>query len=339
MNGKKLVNQTLRGKPAPRYPTGPLAVHFCAGLAEYSIPEYTLDADKLADSVIRYYETFEPDAVWVSADTWVTAEAMGATTEFPGDNQPLSGTGPHLVQRPEDVAAIPTENIQSRGRYPLMAEALNKVRARLGDDVFIVGCFDQSPFSTACQLMGTEAAMTMLYQNSGLLRAVMAKAALYASSYGRLLAEAGADMLSTGDSQAGLIGREHYKNIVLPAEQEVLNTLELTKKFLSLHICGDCSHILTDMIKSGANVLELDSAVETSQALPLIPNNIGFWGNIDPISILLEGSAEDVESDVERLITRVREIGRNQFVLSSGCTLAPGTPEANLRALLKRRVS
>ena len=42
----------------------------------------------LADCVLRYYEQFRPDAVWVSADTWVTAEAMGKPVAFPGHDQP-----------------------------------------------------------------------------------------------------------------------------------------------------------------------------------------------------------------------------------------------------------
>lgn len=334
MNGKELVKNALDGLPVPRIPTGPLAVHYCAGLAGYSVREYTLEASKLADSVVRYYETFEPDAVWISADTWITAEAMGASVAFPGKNQPLCGTGIPSIESMEDVAAIPTEGIEQRGRYPLMAEALRRVKAEIGSEAFIVGCFDQSPFSAACQLMGMEAAMISLVREDGLVQAVMDKAGRYASAYGELLAGAGADMLSTGDSPAGLIGRNGYKDIALPTEKEVFGRLRGTGKFLSLHICGNCSHIVREMARSGADVLEIDSQVSIFSTLHDIPSSTALWGNIDPLGVIRNGTPEDVKEEAGRLIRAVQRCRNRRFVLSTGCTLTADTPADNLHALI-----
>jgi uroporphyrinogen-III decarboxylase len=69
VDSKTLVTSALKGLPVPRVPVGPLAVYFCAGLAGCSMRQYTTDAHALAESVIRYYERFKPDAVWLSADT------------------------------------------------------------------------------------------------------------------------------------------------------------------------------------------------------------------------------------------------------------------------------
>ena len=52
MNSKELVARALQGRDVPRPPVGPLAVHFCAGLAGYTLRQYTTDARALADSVI-----------------------------------------------------------------------------------------------------------------------------------------------------------------------------------------------------------------------------------------------------------------------------------------------
>ena len=82
-NSKQLVLRALRGEAIPRAATGPLAVHYCAHSAGVSLADYTQDPHVLADCVLRYYEQFRPDAVWVSADTWVTAQAMGKPVAFP----------------------------------------------------------------------------------------------------------------------------------------------------------------------------------------------------------------------------------------------------------------
>src|SRR5512139_86977 len=154
MNSKSLLTAALKGLPVPRVPVGPLAVHSCARLAGYSLRQYTTDANALADSVIRYYERFKPDAVWVSADTWVSAEAMGAQVGATDPNQPFGGMGQPLIQAARDIARIPAPDIGKQGRYPLMLEALERIRAVLGDEVFIVACFDQYPFSLAAALLG-----------------------------------------------------------------------------------------------------------------------------------------------------------------------------------------
>src|ERR1019366_3822220 len=93
MTSRELVTSALAGLPVPRVPVSPLSVHFCALAAGYTPREYTTSAQVLADSVIRYYERFKPDAVWVSADTWVSAEAMGARVGATDDNQPFGGLG------------------------------------------------------------------------------------------------------------------------------------------------------------------------------------------------------------------------------------------------------
>src|SRR5512138_568066 len=98
MNSKQLVSAVLAGIAAPRVPTGPLAVHYCAGIAGLTIRQYTTDPAKLAQSVLCYYDRFKPDAIWLSADTWVTAQAMGVAVGATADDQPFGGIGAPLVQ-------------------------------------------------------------------------------------------------------------------------------------------------------------------------------------------------------------------------------------------------
>jgi len=53
MNSQSLVTAALNGLPTPRAPIGPLAVHYCAGLAGHTVRQYTTDARRLAESVIK----------------------------------------------------------------------------------------------------------------------------------------------------------------------------------------------------------------------------------------------------------------------------------------------
>ncbi len=335
-DSRQQVRDTLAGRLTDRVVMGPLAVHYCAGFSGVSLRAYTTDARTLADCVLRYYERFRPDAVWLSADTWVTAEAMGAAVGFPGDDQPLGGVGEPLVQTREDVDRIPDPDVLRQGRCPLMIEALQRLVDGLRGRAFIVACFDQYPFSLACALMGMQRMMTSVLEDPPLVTALMQRCSEYTRAYAVALAQAGADMLSGGDSPAGLLGPQLYREFALPAEQRVIASIrEETSIPISLHICGNALPILSDMSRSGADVLELDQNVELAQACSIVSPDVALWGNLDPVSVLARGRSEQVVEAAEEALQIVRAHGRRRFVLSSGCTLAMETPAENLEALIQ----
>ena len=335
LTSKQLICHALSGRDVPRPATGPLAVHFCARTAGVSLRQYTTDARVLAESVLHYHQQFRPDAVWLSADTWVTAEAMGAAVGFTDDDQPMSGTGQSLIQSPADLDRIPDPDPTAQGRWPLMLDALQRVVRAVGDEVFIVACFDQYPFSLACALMGLDRVMLKLIDDRPMVVALMERCAEYSATYAQALASVGADMLSGGDSPAGLMGPSLYREVALPAEQHVIAQIKRSVDCpVSLHICGDAMPILADMARCGADVLELDSQVDVSAATHVIGPKIAVWGNLDPVRILAQGNPERVRQATRTLLQSITDTGHQRFVLSSGCTLAVETPPENVRAML-----
>jgi len=336
LTSRQLVQRALAGLDTPRAAVGPLAVHYCAGLAGVSIRRYTTNPTALADSVARYYETFRPDAVWVSADTWVSAEAMGAAVRFPDDNQPMCGVGEPLVQTASDIDSIKPPDPGSQGRWPIMLEALRQVRDRLGEEAFIVACFDQYPFSLACAAMGINQLMLKLLDDQPMVTALLEKCSEYAIAYAQSLGAAGADMLSGGDSPTGLIGPELYRDVALPHERRVIEQIKQQYAGpVSLHICGNATSLLPHVATSGADVLELDHNVDVATACNMVGPEIGIWGNLDPVSVLAHGDAAEVQRAARGLVRSFRDCNHRRFVLSSGCTLAPETPPENLTALIE----
>ncbi len=217
-----------------------------------------------------------------------------------------------------------------------MLEALRLIVERFGEEVFVVACFDQYPFSLAAQILGINEIMLMIHDDRALVQAVIERCLDYGLAYGRAMGEAGVDMLSGGDSLAGLIGPEMYRELALPYEKRLIAGLKTaTRKPVSLHICGDSTAILKDMAGSGAGVLEIDHQVDIAAACRLVGPDVALWGNLDPVGLLAQGSPELVERVSHRLLENLRSSGHRRFVLSSGCTLALETPAENLDAMLK----
>jgi MtaA/CmuA family methyltransferase len=218
----------------------------------------------------------------------------------------------------------------------LLLEALRLILEALGEEVFVVACFDQYPFSLASQLLGINETMLKLLDDRPLVEALMERCLEYGLAYGRALGEAGAHLLSGGDSPAGLIGPQSYREIAYPYEKRLIAGLkEATGKPVSLHICGDSMPILEDMAGSGADVLEVDHKVDIARACRAVGPEIALWGNLDPVGILARSSPAQVGEEARRVLEAVRKARRARFILSSGCTLALETPAANLEALLR----
>ncbi|MFI5355806.1 MAG: uroporphyrinogen decarboxylase family protein [Opitutales bacterium] len=333
LNSHQLVLDALAGRPVPRPPVVPMAVHFCARVAGLTLHRYTSEAAAMADAIIRYYERFRPDAVCVSADTWVSAEAMGARVGPLGEDQPWGGLGEPRVRTLADVRALPAPDPERQGRCPLMLAVTRRVVEQIGREAAVVACFDQYPFSLAAALLGINELMLALDENPSLVAAVMERALAQGIAYGRALAAAGADVLTGGDSPAGLIGPRRYRELALPFERRLIAALrEATGKPVSLHICGDAGRILADMGRSGADLLEIDYRTDLAEACRVVGPDIGLWGNLDPVAVLAQGDAETVRAAARRALAAAA--GHLRFILGSGCTLAVETPFANVDALI-----
>lgn len=333
MTAKRRVLGALAGHDVQPFPTGPLAVHGCARFGGRTLREYSTRAQALAESVLRYHDRFRPDAVWVSADTWVSAEAMGARVGAASDDQPLGGLGPPAVGSVADLDRIPTPDPRTQGRYPMMIEAARRVVEAVGDETCVVACFDQYPFSLAAALMGIEALLLRCIDDPGFVRALLERCEEYAIAYGRALAGVGVDILSAGDSPAGLAGPALYESLALPAERRVIDALRVaTGKPVSLHICGKVTRLLPGMAASGATFLEIDHRTDLAEAIRAVGPGMGVWGNLDPVRVLAQGTPVAVREAVHATLATVRAAGHSRFVLSSGCTLAVETPVENLDA-------
>lgn len=333
MNKREIFLRTIRGEATPRRAVAPLMVHFCARVTGQTLHRYTSDAGLLAEAVIATGERFRADAVIVSADTWVSAQAMGARVGPLTEDQPWGGLGEQRVRCLADVRAIPPPDVGSQGRYPLMIEAVRRVKQAVGEKAAVVACFDQYPFSLAAALMGINELMLALDDESALVRALMERCLDYGLAYGSALASAGADVLTGGDSPAGLIGPTRYRELALPYEQRLIAGLKAaTGRPVSLHICGDATGILPDMARSGADVLEIDYRTDLRTACGLVGPETALWGNLDPVGVLARGTVAEVIGAARAALAATA--GRARYILGAGCTLAVETPFENVDALM-----
>lgn len=137
------------------------------------------------------------------------------------------------------------------------------------------------------------------------------------------LKAAGAEIVLIGEPTASILSPASYEEFSGRYTAELIESLNCP---VILHICGDASHLLEPMCDTGAQGLGLDSAVD-------LPEDVVLIGNLDAVSVLLEGTPEYVREKTGELLESMRPY-RN-YVVSSGCDLSYATPTENIVAMLE----
>jgi uroporphyrinogen decarboxylase len=335
MNGKQRIEAALRGEPADRIPVMLHNFLMAAREAGISQRQYREDPNQIARALIRAVETYDYDAVLVDVDTATLAGAVGVPVDFPEDD-PARCEGGCLTDL-SAVRDLPPPDIAANPRVQIWLEAVRLLKAYFGNEIYVRGNCDQSPFSLA-SMMRTPAEwmMDLLDDDSHEdVDRLLSHCADASGQFLRLMAAAGADMLSNGDSPASpdLISPTVYQRFAQPWEQHIAALSHSLGKPYLLHICGNTTLILDAMLSTGADVLELDYKTDVRAACACFKNRAVFCGNIDPSGTLALGSPELVASQTRELLAVFADNPR--FILNAGCAIPPATPSANLRAMLQ----
>ena len=330
MTALERILAVFQGKTPDRIPVVPIIGQAAAWLNGLTISAELRSPETLADSRIACRERFQYDGIYISAETWVTAEAMGAPVQY-AEDAPVQGAAPLLSDK-KWLDRLISADPACDGRMPLLVKAAAIAVRRAQDRFAVIGNFDQSPFSLACALRGINQAMLDVYDDPAFMEKLLDICTETAIRYARAMAAAGAHILNTGDSPAMLLGPQKYQKFALPYQQRVFDALQPYGVPTTLHVCGNTTKLLDLMSQSHAHSLELDSAVDLPAARRRLPEHITIMGNIDPVGVLLHGRPQDVAASVRTLCAQASQLGR--FILASGCTLAPQTPPQNIQALV-----
>jgi uroporphyrinogen decarboxylase len=333
VTGKQRALAAFRGEPHDRVPVIPIVGQAGAAFCGVPIREHAHQPLLLARCQIDCARRFGYDGVYIAADTWVNAEAVGFPhMEHPPD-APAGGHGT-WIESVEQINALPLPDPKRSGRWPLMVEAVRHAVEMAGDELLIIGNFDQSPFDLACQLREINRFMIDLIENRDFAHRLLDYCAAAVSRYAIALAEAGAHVLNTGDSLASgsLVGPQIYSEFAFPYEQKVFQAVRARFDTpISLHICGDTSTCLDQMIVTGATAIEIDHVMDLRRVRRACSERVTAIGNVSPLDPLLSGTPQSVAAACRACLEAFA--GSNRFILATGCAVSPLTPPANLAAM------
>ena len=336
MNSLVRTLLTLDHKIPDRVPVGLLNFMMTARIMGVSsFGDFFRDGEAMAEGQIQTWRRFGHDVLVLENGTAALAEACGVQVMYPPDTAPVAKE-PAIKSLDE----VDTLKVPDPYKDPILLENLKTTRivaGALGDQVFIMGRADQGPFSLACEIRGmTEFMMDLA---TGDQPEQIHKLLAYCSEVWVRFAvaqiEQGAHCTSIGDSPSGpdVVSPKIYREYAFPYIKRIVDEMKSRDMLVSYHICGNATPILTDMVSSGAQILELDQKADKAKAKAAAQGKTVLLGPIDPSGVLAHGTPELVMEKAREAIEIMAPGGG--FILASGCALPATTPDENIDALIE----
>ena len=282
----------------------------------------------MAKQALAAYTVLGFDAVRVPFCQTFEAVALGCKRK-PGKIQDVEGI-PGIEHPPpyklDDTPVFP-EDFLSRGYIPELLKAVRILKKELGDEVPIVAG-TIGPFTIAGSLIDTVPLLKASFKAPEKMRPFLDVGEKAGTALALALVEAGADIISVEDMTASpdLISPKTYRDYEMEYQRKQFDAINVPT---ILHICGNVDSIVEYMGQTNADILSLEPKASAQLARQKCGTDIILMGGVDTATTLFMKDPETVrEGSEESIMDGIQ-------MLAPGCAVAPGTPTANLLAMLE----
>ena len=312
--------------PVDAPPFHPIIMQFAADYAGIPYRDFCLIPEEKVRAMTKCAHDFDLDWVTVLSDPYVEAEAFGLPVEYPENSLPCNCG--HLINDISDIDKLAVPRFSESRRMRNRVREIELFSEQVVSKYFIVG-WVEGPIAEYADLRGLSDTCLDLYDHEAEVNRAFDIIMQNAKALIRAQVLAGAHCIGIGDAVCSQIGPELYRNYVVERETEMVDYTHSLGALAKLHICGDTTVLLPDMIGTGADIIDVDHLVkDMSTFVPMLGDHQVLSGNCDPVEVVMRGTEETIVSSV---IKCDRETG-GRGIVSAGCEVPIGTSIDNFRA-------
>ena len=269
---------------------------------------------------------FNPDGMFFFMDLALEANALGLPVKYPLFESPT--VEEHLVKELDDLNQFLACDPLKDGRIVSFVETMRLMKQGLPANT-MKGAYVTGPYTLGGLMAGAADLAMLTVTDKSLVLGILETATSTIIRYAKALEEAGADVIAVLEPSAVMLSPESFSRFSAHFVQRIVDALSVP---VVLHICGDSTHLIPGMCGTGVQGLSLDAAVSPVKGLDMMPEDIVFIGNVDPVSVMRNGTPPEIRQSVHNLLESVRD--RDNFILSTGCDLPADTPLKNIHAFM-----
>ena len=235
-----------------------------------------------------------------------------------------------LVCDAASVEALKVPTLED-GRIPQYLLANRLAAENIKNRVVLAGCI--GPFSLAGRLYDMSEIMTSIYIEPDVIQMLLDKCTQFITEYCKALKATGVGGVVMAEPAAGLLSGDDCMMFATPYLKRIIDEVQDDSFTVVLHNCGNTGQCTEAMVATGARALHFGNKIDMTLAMTQVPSDVLAIGNIDPVTVFRQASAEQVKEVTKDLLEKTRDY-RN-FVVSSGCDLPPRVPAENVDAFFE----
>lgn len=306
----------------------PIMTHPGIELLGNSVQDAVMDGEVHFRAIEALNRNF-PQAVacTVIMDLTVEAEAFGAEVQF-SENEVPNVIG-RLASNYEEVERlqIPSLNV---ARIPQYLKANHLAATSINKPVF-GGCI--GPYSLAGRLFDMTEIMMSIYTEPETVLLLLEKCTQFIIDYCCAIKRAGSVGVIIAEPAAGLLSNEDCMNYSSVFIKKIVEKVQDETFAVILHNCGNMGQCTKAMVSVGAKGYHFGNKIDMLAALEECPANALDMGNLDPVEVFKQASAQEVYKQTYELLERTSAY--SNFVISTGCDVPPDIPMENIEAFYK----
>lgn len=325
MTGREILLRAIRNEDTPRAPWLPFVGTHGGSLVGKTATEYLQSADALAAGILKANELYKPDGLPITFDLQMEAEILGCPLKWADEGPPSVSGHPLETMALEELPSFDT----TAGRYPIVADAMARVKAEIGGEVALYGLIT-GPFTLAMHLMGNGIFLDMFDEPEKVSK-VLELCLEVGKKAADFYIDNGADVIAVVDPMTSQISPAHFEEFVTPFLNPLFDHIRAKASYSSLFVCGDATRNLEVMAQTTCDNMSIDENISLEQLKELAAKyDKSFGGNLKLTVVLLLGTPDDARLDAIRCLDVA---GTKGFILAPGCDLPYATPPENLVAV------
>lgn len=333
MTPKERMQAFVARQPMDRYPVMPFAGTVSAKFAGMTQRQRRSSARNMADAQIATYRRLGQDSVSYSYGLHGMGFALGSKGNDPEDAVPA--VLEHVLKDLEELDRLDFSRTLPENDPGLKKtlDACEILLEELGDECGI-GFGLTGPFTAAASVYKTDDVLRAMKRHPELLHRLLRKCTDALKDIAGACNRLGLGISIADPVASGTILRpQQYDEFVAPYTRELVEHIHQMGKAVSYHVCGQTGSILENMVSTGNDIMSLDNVVDMPRAKEIIGAKVCIAGNVDPVSVLMLGTPEQVEEAVKCNYREMHDSPKG-YILASGCDIPAGAPLENLDAFM-----
>jgi uroporphyrinogen decarboxylase len=297
---------------------------------KYSLLELCRQPELAVQVTLQPLDVIDVDAAILFSDLLLPFTPMGLEFDF------VKGEGPQInnpIRSASDVDRL--RSFEPREALAHVLETIALLRRELDGRAPLIG-FGGAPFTMAAYAIeggpssNYQRTKTFMYSEPAAWHRLCETFAEMITDYLHAQVEAGAQALQVFDSWAGSLGRNDYREFVLPHSRRIFEGLEDAGVPL-IHFGVGTTAILADIAEAGGDVIGVDWRQGLDVSWSTIGSQRGIQGNLDPV--LLFAPTDRLLAAADDVLDRAQ--GRPGHIFNLGHGVLPTTPVESVQALAR----